>query len=159
MITYLIDGNNVIGKDRQLNKIHKNDPTASREGLVFRVDRWAASKKIKVVIFFDGHPKFAINSTSAEIRYSGNKTADELIKSAIDQQRNTLNVFVISSDTEVFNYARVSRCNPVLSEEFCKSLDTTGPRGEEEQTINRLSRSNSEFLDLFLNSGGNKNED
>lgn len=159
MITYFIDGNNVIGKDKNLRRVHRSDPSASREGLAFKVDRWANGKKIKVVIFFDGHPGAAINTNFIEIRYSGNKPADELIKNAIDHQRNTLNVTVISSDSEVFNYARVSRCNPVPSEDFCKSLEGSTPLGEEEQTINRLSLSDSEFLNLFLNSLGNKNEE
>jgi len=99
IITYYIDGNNLIGKIPELKKIKDN---SAREKLIYSLQRFFKDKKAKVIVFFDGFPSERINS-SFEIVYSLNKKADEVIKKRIDGSFKNKNLIVVSSDLEIYS--------------------------------------------------------
>ncbi len=77
----------LIGKISGLMRLQKNDKQASREKLVFILDRYFIKKKASVTLHFDGHPGTKINSSKMKIVYSENKTADEKIKTQISNSK------------------------------------------------------------------------
>ncbi|MBE2279511.1 MAG: NYN domain-containing protein [Ignavibacteriaceae bacterium] len=118
MRLYYIDGNNVIGKDPVLKSIQKTAKQNSREQLVFKLERWKAGKNVKIVLFFDGHRGDGVKVSNFTVFYSGNKTADSLIKEEIGNYKNPKTLIVVSSDNEIFNFAKKCSCTTMKSEEF-----------------------------------------
>lgn len=115
---FLIDGNNLIGKIPQLRKL-KSD--IASEKLIFLLQRYFSDKKVKVIIFFDGYSSETIK-TNFEIVYALNRTADELIKNQIDKSIRNKNLTVVSSDLEIFSYAKECGCTAMKSEDFYKKI-------------------------------------
>ena len=56
LLNYIIDGNNLIGKIPSLMNLQKKDKQASREKLVYMLDRYFIQKKVNVTLHLDGHP-------------------------------------------------------------------------------------------------------
>jgi len=121
IIKYFIDANNLIGKIPELKKSKGSD---ARERLIFLLQRFFSGKKVKVTVFFDGHQSESIK-TNFEIVYSLNRPADELIKQRIDRSKRNKNLVVVSSDLEIFAYAKECGCKAVKSEEFYKNISST----------------------------------
>ena len=61
MKTYMIDGNNLIGKIKFLNQLQLKEKQSSREKLVFIVDNFFTGKNIKVLLFFAKKTMFILN--------------------------------------------------------------------------------------------------
>ena len=66
--------------------LQKKDKQASREKLVYILDRYFISKKANVTLHLDGHPAGRVSSSKMKIVYSENLTADEKIKKQISPQ-------------------------------------------------------------------------
>jgi len=147
MIIYIIDGNNLIGKLPDLIKLQKKDKQSSREKLVLILDRYFADKKSKNFLHLDGYPNEKINSNQAKIVYSENKTADEKIKYQIEKLKSTRNTSVVTSDSNLAQFAKVCGCNIISSENFVKMIRTSNRNDDEEQRIKEIS--NQEILKLF----------
>ncbi len=147
MISYIIDGNNLIGKIKSLMNLQSKDKQASREKLVFILDRYFAGKKNSITLHFDGYPKEKINSSEMKIIYSDSITADEKIKRQIDKSSQRKNINVITSDSNLANYARICSCKVISSEDFVKMINTMNREDDEESRIKQLN--NDEFIKLF----------
>jgi predicted RNA-binding protein with PIN domain len=147
MISYIIDGNNLIGKIKSLVNLQSKDKQASREKLVFILDRYFAGKKNSITLHFDGHPKEKINSSKMKFIYSDSITADEKIKRQIDKSSQRKNINVITSDSNLANYARICSCKVISSEDFVKMINTMNREDDEESRIKQLN--NDEFIKLF----------
>ncbi|MFO7446457.1 MAG: NYN domain-containing protein [Ignavibacteriaceae bacterium] len=147
MITYLIDGNNLIGKIKSLNKIQKKDRQGAREKMAFMIDNYFHNKKSKVFLYFDGFPGDAIKTSVSKIIYSENKTADEKIKRQIEKSSNSKNITVVSSDMNLAEFARVCSCTVSVSEVFAKLLSKSGSEDDEQKIIDSMSTD--EFKKLF----------
>jgi predicted RNA-binding protein with PIN domain len=124
MIHYLIDGNNLFGKIKSLTSLSKKKKEDEREQLVFLLDRFYYGRNCKVFLYFDGFQKIAIRSHKMKIIYSNSEQADTIIKQDISQAKNPKNFFVISSDLEIFDFARACGCNVKTSDEFYKEMNT-----------------------------------
>lgn len=148
MKTYLIDGNNLIGKIPALISLQKKDKQLSRERLISILSNYFLKKKSIVQVYFDGHENQKINS-SFTIKYSKNKTADECIRKEITNSSNPKNLVVISSDREVYDYAKVCLCDTYTSEEFALLINEKEDSKKEEKIIQSLQQNNNEFLSLF----------
>lgn len=131
---YIIDGNNLIGKIKNLWELQKTDRQSSRERLAFTVDRYFSQKKFSVSLHFDGHPGDAIRTSKIKIVYSENKTADSKIKEEIDHFKNPKLITVVSSDNNIAEFAKVNSCKIVKSESFAKKLNN-GNKGSTEEDI------------------------
>jgi len=68
--TYLIDGNNLMGKIKSLFALQQKDKQASREQLVFLLDKYFKTQKNKGVVYFDGFQSTVIASDFLKIKYS-----------------------------------------------------------------------------------------
>ncbi len=138
MQKYIIDGNNLIGKIKELQNLQNKDKQAAREKLAFLTERYFQNKRVKVSLHFDGYQNTPIRMNSAKIIYSENKTADEKIKSEISSSKNTRNVTLITSDNNLREFARVCSCSVILSEEFAQELKKRSEKDEEERRIQSI---------------------
>lgn len=129
---FLIDGNNLIGKIPELRKL-KSD--IASEKLIFLLQRYFSNKKVKITIFFDGYSSEKIK-TNFEIVHSLNRSADELIKNKIDKSIRNQNLVVVSSDLEIFSYAKECGCSAIRSEDFYKKISSLKSDNNDEKKIN-----------------------
>lgn len=120
---YIIDGNNVIGNDRELKSLQKKEPQQSREKLAFLLDRYFTKKNLKVSLHLDGFEKDKIRTSKVKIVYSDNKTADDKIRRQIEHAKNPKNIFVITSDHSLAEFAKVCSCTVIKSEEFLHQVN------------------------------------
>lgn len=148
MLTYIIDGNNLIGKTPSLMKIQNNDKQASREKLVHLVDRYFLDKKTNVTIHFDGHSNTKINSLKCKIVYSENQTADDKIKKQISQSKSPRNIVLITSDSNLSQFARKCSCTIISSDNFAADI-TDQNKNQNEQAIIDSMNNIDEFKKLF----------
>jgi len=145
---YIIDGNNLIGKIKSLHKIQLMDKQGSREKLSFMIDNYFHDKKARVTIHFDGFAKHPIKLTYANIIYSENNSADSKIKKQIEMSNNRRIITVITSDSNLREYARVCSASLLKSEEFAKKMLHKNVDDEEDR-INRMNNSLEEFKIIF----------
>ncbi len=139
MQTYIIDGNNLIGKIKNLFAAQKLNPQNSREQLVHILDRYFSTKKQKLSLHFDGFPGIGIKSVKGRISYSGNKTADYEIKKEIERTNNPRLLTVVTSDHEIQNFAKVCGCKVIKSEDFKKQLFVKTDSVSEEEIAKSIS--------------------
>jgi len=150
--TFLIDGNNVIGKDKKLNELKSNPNNNTREIIGRRIERFSLRSNNKVKLFFDGYENDKIILSGLKIIYSNKKTADDLIRDEIDKSKNSKNLIVVTSDGPLSQYAKKNSCTTISSEEFIKnSLNSVSSHNNEsaieEERISRIN--NDEFKNIF----------
>jgi predicted RNA-binding protein with PIN domain len=124
MKTYFIDGNNLFGKIKTLKNVRQTDRQGTREKLAIMLDRFFAGKNIKLFLFYDGFENLAIRAFKSKIIYSQNKTADELIKYQIEKSKNPRQITLVSSDSNLIQFARKCGCDIIKSEEFAGNLSS-----------------------------------
>jgi predicted RNA-binding protein with PIN domain len=145
---YIIDGNNLIGKIGTLQHLQKKNKQSSREKLAFIIESYFLRKtNNKVSLHLDGFPGGSIKVQNIKIIYSGKKTADEEIKSQIEQEKNRRNLIVVSSDRNLKDFASVCGCDCMSSEDFARDIMNRSPDDEEKKRQDELS--NDEFKRLF----------
>ncbi|MFI5238042.1 MAG: NYN domain-containing protein, partial [Ignavibacteriales bacterium] len=93
---YIIDGNNLIGKIKTLNQLHRKNKKQSAEKLAFMMGRFFSDRKATVSLHFDGVQADVIRITGIKIIYSGNVTADEKIKNEIGKNKNPKNIILVT---------------------------------------------------------------
>ncbi len=148
MRKYIIDGNNLIGKIRPLQKLQNSDKQSAREKLAFLIESYFRGKKAKVSLHFDGFQNTPIKIAAAKIIYSESKTADDRIKSEISAYKNPKLLIVITSDNNLKEFARVCSATVISSEEFASELSARNEKDEEEQRIRDIN-SVEEFKKIF----------
>jgi predicted RNA-binding protein with PIN domain len=148
LLTYIIDGNNLIGKISSLMNLQKKDKQASREKLVYILDRYFVQKKANVSLHLDGHPGGRINSLKMKIFYSENQTADEKIKKQISQSKTPRSIIVITSDSNLAQFAKVCSNTVVSSDEFAAEIKKSTSNADEDAKINSMNNID-EFKKLF----------
>ncbi len=144
---YIIDGNNLIGKIAELKKLQKSNPQASREKLVFLLRRYFDKHKFEVSLYFDGFPKEIIAGGKIRIKYSYEDAADFFIKREIDASENPRTLAVVSSDSEIFDYAKINACKAMKAEEFLRQIEPKEIEDEKERAKKELS--DDEILRMF----------
>jgi predicted RNA-binding protein with PIN domain len=146
---YIIDGNNVIGKSKELTAIQKKDKSLSREKLAFKAGNYFRDKKYKVTIHFDGFKNLTINIPNIKIVYSDKKEADATIRKQIEQSTNPREVILVSSDYALQNFARACACEVLPSEDFNKLLNERNDIDDENNKIESMNKEVNEFKKLF----------
>jgi predicted RNA-binding protein with PIN domain len=145
---YIIDGNNLIGKIGALQNLQKKNKQSSREKLAFILESYFLGKQnIKVSLHFDGFSGESIKVQNIRIIYSGKRTADDEIKSQIEQEKNRRNLIVVSSDHNLIEFARVCGCGWKACEDFSKEIFNSSLEDEEQKKIDEMN--NDEFKRLF----------
>ncbi len=145
---FIIDGNNLIGKMKDLQSLQRNNKQASREKLAVILERYFVKKKAKITLHFDGFANEPINVSKLKIIYSENRTADDIIKNQIENSNNRKNLIVVTSDNNLREFARVCSCEVIKSEEFVKLLSTSQNENEENEKILSMNDPE-EFKKLF----------
>ena len=148
MKSYLIDGNNLMGKIGSLKKVQNKNKESAREKLVFLIENYFYKKKGKIYLHFDGFENIPLKLSKGEIIYSEKSSADKNIKEQIERTKNPKNLVVISSDHEIQNFAKVCSCEVLSSEKFAIELASSKKINEEENKI-KLMNDVDEFKRLF----------
>lgn len=138
MRRYIIDGNNLIGKIKNLQKIQDTDRQGAREKLALIIERYFLGKKMKVSLHFDGFVNTPIKISGANIIYSDNRSADEKIKEEITAAKNPRIITVITSDNNLKEFARVCGASVISSEEFAVEIKKRNEVDEEESRIKSM---------------------
>ena len=145
---YIIDGNNLIGKIKSLNQLQKKNKQQSREKLAFLLSRYFNKKKTTVNLHFDGFESDAIKVSGIKIFYSESNTADEKVKLEIQRSKNSKNIILVTSDTNLAEFGRVCSCQLLKSEELAKQIHSESAVDEEQTKIDSIN-STEEFKKLF----------
>ncbi len=145
MIHYIIDGNNLIGKIPSLRKLE--DKQSAREKLSLMLQRYFSGRKVKVSLHFDGYENELIKAARIVIRYSLNRSADDLIRKEIENMKNIKSTYVVSSDAEVLSYARLCGCKVIKSEEFYDMISQSNKNFSSEEKPTEFNKD--EFKKLF----------
>lgn len=147
MNTYLIDGNNLIHKIPEMKKLFLRNPDAAQRSLLESA-KMNIPKSYKLILFFDGHG----TAKCKEIKYSGTKTADELIRKYIEQNYKKEIITVVSSDYGITEFAKVCACKVIKSENFLrarkKNTSASSPSNHNSEKPISVSRKE---LELFKN--------
>jgi len=147
--TYLIDGNNLMGKIKSLFALQQKDKQASREQLVFLLDKYFKTQKNKCVLYFDGFPSITIASDFLKIKYSQKQTADDLIRRDITNADNRKTLTLITSDLALAGFAKVCSAEVLKSEVFAKQALQSKAGEDETGIIDKLTNQTAEFKKLF----------
>ena len=104
--------------------------------------------KIKVIGYSDGNHEVK-NIDNEKLSHKRAKVvADEMIKKEIEKSKNPKNLVVITSDTNLKDFARKCSCTIISSEEFLKLFNSSTSSEEESKRIQELENPN-EFKKLF----------
>jgi uncharacterized protein len=153
MNTYIIDGNNLIGKIKLLSSLQKKDKQSSRERLTNILNRFFSGKKTKVSLHFDGHPNIALPFSKGSVHYSLNQPSDNLIKKEIEYSKNPRLIILVTSDHNLMDFGRVCGCTILSSDEFSNLIEKSLEKNDETEKIRQLEKQKDEFLMLFQNRG------
>jgi len=149
MKTFLIDGNNLIGKIKILFAVQQKDKQASREQLVFLLEKYFKNQKNKGIVYFDGFQSTAIASNYLKIKYSQSQTADDIIREDISHAKNSKNLIVITSDSALSNFAQACSCEVIKSEVYYAHYLQSKTNESESGIIDKLNNRTDEFKKLF----------
>jgi len=136
---YIIDGNNLIGKIKDLWTLQIKDKQMSRVKLVKIIEQYFNGKKYKVSLHLDGYSADSIPSSNCVIHYSNKNSADSEIKKEIDLANTPKTIAIVSSDHSVQNYAKASSCTVISSEEFAKKIKGEKIKNSEDEIAKSIS--------------------
>ena len=151
----IIDGYNLLHKIPYLKNLLRENPDSAQMTLLEMVKRNIKNDE-KLILVLDGYSNFK----SSNIIYSGNVTADEVIRSFIEEHYERDNLTVVSSDTYITDLARVCGCEVIKSEDFVKLKNLIGhqtskgkknePKDEADEKPTSISKSDlDEFKKYF----------
>ena len=123
-MSYLVDGNNVMG---QRPGWHRDKP-AARRALLDELAAFAARKRVRVAVVFDGapEPNFPDGSSyrGVKLHYAArNSDADTRIKSLAESSRERKTLRVVTSDRALADYVRRCGVAVIRSGDFRKMLE------------------------------------
>ena len=138
-MAYLIDGNNLLGF---LFPAYFKDPE-NRLKLVRRLIAFQRSKRARIILVFDG----AVLSDADEmampedrfdiIHPPAGETADAAIKEILARQSDPRKLFVVSSDREIKNCARLKGATTLSCREFNAELKRTLKERKREKELEK----------------------
>ena len=125
MLHYILDAHNIMHKDATMKRQMDSSLTTARQTLLSLVEGYARRRRdILFTIVFDGVnaavQRQEINVNVRETRRF--QEADEVIKDLVRLEEQTRRVTVISSDTEVHNFAKLSGCAVKSANAFLREL-------------------------------------
>ena len=117
---YLIDGYNVI-KGTFLKKTESHSVEYARTYFGNLLAKYRNKHpEVRFTVVYDGHPQGPLAEKYRDIRviFSGDITADEVIRQLLEKLRDTSHTIVVSNDREVQTGTRILGAKPVGAEEF-----------------------------------------
>lgn len=154
MLTYLIDGNNVIHANPDWEKTFNENPENAKNYLIQKVVDFFRDTKNQATIFFDGFTfvhSFSKISNNVSIKHSKNKTADETILITIEKSKNRKNLVVVTNDVPLSSKAKLYQCRIISANDFIKNLTT--PKKSSSDKPEQLSKSEIEYWLRLFNEG------
>jgi len=123
-MSYLIDGNNVMG---QRVGWHKDRVRARRE-LLDELARFALTKRVRIAVAFDGAPDehFADGSSYRGVRVhyaARGSDADERIKTLVEDSRERRTLLVVTSDRALGEYVHRCGAQVIRAGEFRRRME------------------------------------
>jgi predicted RNA-binding protein with PIN domain len=129
-MSYLVDGNNVMG---QRVGWHKDKPKA-RRALMDELANFCARKRVRVAVVFDGAPEDHFPDGSSyrgvKIFYAARgSNADERIKAMVESARERRTLRVVTSDRALADYVRLCGVGEVVrAGEFRELMESSGAK-------------------------------
>lgn len=125
----LIDGNNLLHAMRA----HAPVPLVGRETMVRHIERWAREGADTVVLYLDGRLPDGpmakqMSSGRIDVRFSGPRTADDLIADAIRRAADPGRLRLVSGDTALIHEAHRRGARVTNPVEFISELFPPAPR-------------------------------
>jgi len=117
-VPYLIDGNNLLGSWGG-----PRDENDRRGEVVRRVSAFCRAKRVRATIVFDGHPlrgdmaQQQIGNVSLRVPPEG-VDADTIIRELLDRAPRPSELVVVSSDKELYSYARTMGASTLRAHEW-----------------------------------------
>ncbi len=117
---YILDAFNIIHKSKELKELMDFSPEAGGMGLVKLLDSILNKyPSYKFTVIFDGKwDNVYSRNKNIKIKMSGALPADDLIRELIKIDKRPSNCVVVSSDMEIYNFARLYACTAMKSEDF-----------------------------------------
>lgn len=146
MLTYLIDGNNVLRANPEWEKVFKENPENAKDYFVQKVVDYFKDKKNQATIFFDGFSfvhSFSKISNNVSIKHAKNKTADETILITIEKSKNPKNLVIVTNDIPLSKKAKLYQCRLISSSEFINMLTSTNTKSKDKP--DELSKSDIDY--------------
>lgn len=157
MKTFIIDAFNLMHKNRDLAEKLKISPETASDSLIVLINSFAAIyPTYQFILVFDGNfqntrqeiqigktGKVTIKSQQLlnnsnpriKIKFSGNESADKIIKIIIEGETNRKNLAVVTSDTEVHNFAKIHSCEVISSEDFNHKIKNPPRKIKHEKSV------------------------
>ncbi len=122
----IIDGYNLIHSIPKLKNTLNNDLESARDDLIDMLFRYKNKKKVDITVVFDGRAGSIENEDTNKgiiVHFSqAPEKADQVIKRLIDKYEKERGVMIVSSDRELFDYAKVCGLKRIRSENFSEKL-------------------------------------
>ncbi len=116
---WLIDGHNVWHKTPGAGAGSPADYLGALAAFCEQIQKKCVAEKRRATIVFDGHPnKIPGNYPQVNIRFSGSRTADEVILSILRNEQNPEKWIVVSDDREVRDGAGRYRADILRTDGF-----------------------------------------
>jgi predicted RNA-binding protein with PIN domain len=149
-MSYLIDGNNVMAQRVGWHK----DKAGARRGLLDELARFAAAKRVRVTVVFDGAPAdFFPDGASyrgVRIHYAARgSNADERIKSLVEAARERRTLKVVTSDRALAAYVRQCGVEVIRSGEFRRQMAATAQASEPRAAKPEIAADEAHWLRYF----------
>lgn len=146
-MSYLVDGNNVMG---QRVGWHRDKPGARRR-LLTELARFARASRVTVDAVFDGAPEEffpdGAHFMGVRVLYAARGSdADTRIKQLVEASRERRTLVVITSDRRLADYVRRCGARVTSAGEFRRRLDETC--ADDEKTADRTPRPGASGEDL-----------
>jgi predicted RNA-binding protein with PIN domain len=129
---FILDAHNIMHKDPAMKRLMDVSLTDARQALVSLVESVAQKRADAYFsVVFDGvNAGVASSLRNVVIRETRRfQEADEIIKDLVRREESPRLATVVSSDTEVHNFAKLSGCAVKSSEAFLRELRASAGRG------------------------------
>jgi len=159
-MSYLIDGNNVMGQRVGWHK----DKAGARRRLLEEVARFARAAGVTAEVVFDGAPDefFPDGSRFMGVRVfyaARGSDADTRIKQLVEASRERRTLKVVTSDRALADYVRRCGVEVIRSGEFRRRLDAVAAGTEESEQEARAGVKESELAEWMYYFGVSPDDD
>jgi predicted RNA-binding protein with PIN domain len=146
ILLVIVDGYNVLRSSSRTAWFTGENLRAERERFVARLKKYQSGRQDKIIVVFDGAQvdtnELATGSLSGvKVIFSHRgQTADEVIKSIVEQNTNPKDIIVVSSDRDVVGFARSLGASVTGARSLADKLELLGdavPRQEDIGSPNR----------------------
>ena len=139
---FIIDGYNVLHQIESYKIKLNNELESARRQLVHDLKIYRASKKVEILIVFDGSAEIPIPTNrmsegGVEIIFSrAPLKADPVIMKIIKSENRKKRITVVTNDREIIVYAKKAGSNRISPQEFYQRIKTHSKESDIQNKIN-----------------------